>query len=134
MYPPVLMERLINEEALRRWLSEEGFVIVSFKGDGTLWGYTCQTRKEVGLWTGLLSFQIIPTLLHEAIHVSRDDHGHQSASVEQRIDESVAQLLVVPERYAWAEMQYGCHGGVIARELGLPRWVIEAYQRMLARM
>lgn len=121
-----------NEEALHRWLGGEGFSFREFEGDGTLWGYTSQSTKEVGLWVGLRRFQRLPTLMHECLHVRRGDDGHQPQAVEARIDEAVAVALVDRERYAWAESQYGWHAGAIAAELEVPKWVIQAYRRTLA--
>lgn len=120
-----------TKEALTAWLAGEGFTVVSFMGDGALWGYTSLEHREVGLWEGLRQFQVEPTLLHECLHVHRGDHGHQAQAVEDRIDEQVARLLVDPREYALAEERYGWHTGGIAVALDLPRWVIQAYRRHL---
>lgn len=63
----------------------------------------------------------------------RGDTGRQDEYVESFIDEIVALRFVNSEAYAKLETAYGCEPGVIAEELDLPRWVIEAWQRLLNR-
>ncbi len=60
--------------------------------------------------------------------------GRQDEYVESFIDEKkVALRFVDSEAYARLEGVYGCEPGVTAEELDLPRWVIEAWQRLLNR-
>lgn len=123
----------ITESALTQWLNGEGFTVVEFSEDSTVWGYTCPVRREVALRANLRTFQRVPTLLHECWHVHLRHDGHQSPATEAWINERVAHLLVDADEYAWAESQYGWHTGGIAHALELPRWVVEAYRRVLAR-
>ena len=122
----------ITEEALTSWLESEGFTIVEFSGVDD-WGYTSISRREVGLSVDLLTHQRVPVLLHECLHVHYGHVGEQDQATEERIDEEVARLLVDPAEYAFWEGQYGWNTGGIASALGLPRWVIQAYRRRLAR-
>ena len=132
--PPGTLHRMwVDERPLTDWLAGEGFTVVEFDGNGRLWGYTSQDRREVGLWRGLLERQRVPTLLHECAHVRAGHDGHQSQAVEEKIDEEVAKALVDPMEYAFAESQLGGSTPGIASWLGMPRWVIEAYQRVLVR-
>lgn len=81
----------------------------------------------------LADFERVPVLLHEMVHVERQDNGHQSARVERWIDEQVALRLIDPFEYAHAESELGWHTGGIAAELDVPRWVVQAYRRVLER-
>ena len=96
-------------------------------------GWYDHTTLTIALHPDLLERQKLPVLLHEALHHSRQDQGHQSPAVEARIDEQVALMLVDPVDYAFCESQFGWSTGGIAAELDLPRWVIQAYRRSLAR-
>lgn len=73
------------------------------------------------------------TLAHELEHARRGDVGHQDECVEEFINEKVALKFVDALTYMRLEKIYGCEPGMIAEELDLPRWVIEAWQRLLNR-
>lgn len=75
----------------------------------------------------------VATLAHETIHAASGHAGHQPDGVEDRIDEVVAACMVDPDEYAYWESEYGCHAGGIAAAMGLPRGVVAAYRRHLAR-
>jgi hypothetical protein len=123
----------VDEAILTAWLAEQGYSITDFDGDGTLWGYTSKRNHTVGLWSGLLSRQRTPTLLHECWHVRLGHDGHQSMRFENQIDEEVALTLIDPRAYALAEIEYGANTGTLAAALELPCWVIDAYRRVLER-
>lgn len=74
-----------------------------------------------------------PVLAHELEHVKRGDSGPQGPGVERLIDERVARLFVDPVRYARAEGLVGPDPVLIADELGLPAWVVRAWQRRARR-
>jgi hypothetical protein len=75
-----------------------------------------------------------PVLAHELIHARRGDNGPQPPAVEEWIDERVATMYVDLQAYAQAERIYGPAPGILAGELDLPQWVIEAWQRRLQRV
>ena len=74
-----------------------------------------------------------PTLAHELEHVRRGDSGPQRLGVERLIDEHVARRFIDPGRYARAESLVGPDPDLIADELDLPPWVVEAWQRWARR-
>ena len=57
----------------------------------------------------------------------------QGLVVERLIDEHVARRFVDPGRYARAESLVGPDPDLIADELDLPPWVVEAWQRWVRR-
>jgi hypothetical protein len=91
------------------------------------------SQKTIWLKKGLPVASMACTLAHELEHARRGDAGRQDEYVESFIDEKVALRFVDSEAYAKLETAYGCEPGVIAEELDLPRWVIEAWQRLLNR-
>lgn len=72
-------------------------------------------------------------LAHELEHVRRGDSGPQRLGVERLIDEHVARRFVDPGQYARAEHVLGPDPALIADELDLPSWVVEAWQRWMRR-
>lgn len=90
-------------------------------------------QKTIWLKKRLPVASMACTLAHELEHARRGDTGRQDEYVESFIDEKVALRFVDSEAYARLEEVYGCEPGVIAEELDLPRWVIEAWQRLLNR-
>lgn len=91
------------------------------------------SQKTIWLKKRLPVASMACTLAHELEHARRGDTGRQDEYVESFIDEKVALRFVDSEAYARLEEVYGCEPGVIAEELDLPRWVIEAWQRLLNR-
>lgn len=83
--------------------------------------------------TGLGERAAAAALAHELEHVRRGDSGPQRLGVERLIDEHVARRFVAPARYARAERLVGPDPALIADELDLPAWVIEAWQRWMRR-
>lgn len=129
-----VMRRITETDVLRAF-AQEGVAVLETRdgmtGDMVGW-YSLQDRA-VGIHPDLMQRQRLAVLLHEWHHHVRGDDGHQSPAVEARIDEDVAQSLVDPVDYAFCETQWGWSTGGIAAELEVPRWVIEAYRRVLAR-
>lgn len=70
-------------------------------------------------------------LAHEYVHASLGHDGPQEAHVEARVDRRAARLLVSPAEYVLAERLYGADVAAIAEELGVPVWVVVAYQEWL---
>jgi hypothetical protein len=96
-------------------------------------GYWDPSQRTIWLKKGLPTHNSACTLAHELEHARRGDNGRQDEYVESFIDEKVALRFINPTTYARLEEVYGCEPGVIAEELDLPRWVIEAWQRLLNR-
>ncbi|MDU4287462.1 MAG: ImmA/IrrE family metallo-endopeptidase [Actinomyces sp.] len=68
------------------------------------------------------------TLAHELIHARLNHDGPQPESIEQRVNELAALMIVDVDEYRQAETVCGGHAGSIAAELDLPVWVIQAWQ------
>ena len=115
------------------WFAAHGVVVVEVDMSGPRWGWYSMRDGIVAVRRGLLDCQRRAVLLHEAQHVLRGDDGHQSQCVEDRIDETVAGQLIDLVEYARAEDEYGWNSGAIAAELGVPKWVVQAYRRALTR-
>ena len=115
-------------------LEDQGVTVVeTLEGmDGRVGWYSHRARV-IGIHPDLLERQKLPVLLHEAIHHWCAHEGHQDAATERRIDERVAELLVDPVEYAEAEERFGWSTGGIAHALEVPRWVVEAYRRVLVK-
>lgn len=71
------------------------------------------------------------TLAHELGHAhyadvaTTDPRAHDAQ--ERRANRYAARLLITPEAYAAAEALVGPHPGALARELGVARYVVEAW-------
>ena len=72
-------------------------------------------------------------LAHELEHVRRGDASPQLLGVERMIDERVSRRFIDPGQYARAESLIGPAPALIAEELDLPTWVVEAWQRQARR-
>ena len=96
-------------------------------------GYWDPSQRTIWLKKGLPTHNSACTLAHELEHVRRGDNGRQDEYVESFIDEKVALRFVDSEAYVKLETAYGADPGAIGEELDLPRWVIEAWQRLLNR-
>lgn len=70
-------------------------------------------------------------LAHELEHVRRGDVGPQLLGVERMIDERVSRRFIDLGQYARAESLTGPAPALIAEELDLPAWVVEAWQRQV---
>jgi len=81
----------------------------------------------------LTAAQELSTAAHEWQHAIHRDRGdvppHVVRAQEARADEGAARMLIDPEEYAAAERLVGSHPGALAAELGVCRWVVEAFQR-----
>ena len=122
-----------TEDEVRDWLHARGVRVLEVQTPRNMWGAYSLHRGIVYLRAGMPVHFRVPTLLHEAVHVSRRHEGHQNAAVERYIDEVVARRLIDPIDYAWAETQVGNHTAGLAAELEVPKWVIRAYRRVLVK-
>lgn len=126
--------RITEETLVERFASEGITVIETVQGMGdTWWSWYSKPRLLVGLSPTLLTRQRTPALLHEWFHHVRGDDGHQTAGVEARINEQVAQTLLTEQVYASAETLCGPSVAGLAQALEVPIWVVQAYQRVLQR-
>ena len=123
----------IELNALLDQLAGEGVRVIWADLPGEMDGAYMLRSHTILLDTGLAAWEVLPVLLHETMHWHRGDDGPQPPRVERDIDETVARLLVDPDAYRLAEEHYGWHTGGIAAELDLPRWVVQAYRRVLGR-
>ena len=129
------MKSGVTETVLIQRFEDEGITVLETDagmGDGEVAWYS-RSARTVAIRPGLLERQRVPALLHEYFHHCRGDDGPQPAWVEARIDEEVAELLVDPRAYAEAEERFGWSTGGIAHALEVPRWVVEAYRRVLVK-
>ena len=100
---------------------------------GRHYGIYDDDRREIVLDVCLTDYQARSTLAHELSHAdwrdrpTRDHHEHERR--ERRADAEAARALIRPAQYAEAERVHGPHPGAIATELGVCRWVVEAFQR-----
>lgn len=89
--------------------------------------------REIVLDVCLTDYQTRSVMAHELSHahhrdrptVSRQEHERR----ERRADADAARTLIAPDEYAFAEEMVGPDPGALAVELGVCRWVVEAFQR-----
>lgn len=78
------------------------------------------------------------TLAHELGHWWHADEWTDDPAVlaarERRANAYAAVRLIDPRRYAAAEREVGPHPGAIARELGVARYVVDAWQEQRGRL
>lgn len=115
--------------ALTDRLEREGITVC--EGDCDSWGYYDHRERVIMLRAGMTEAQKTATLFHEAQHYYRGDVGPQPSHVEDLINRQVADLLITPAAYEAAEYLADGSPAGIAAELGLPRWVVDAYRSVL---
>lgn len=103
-------------------------VEVEYTPTSSLDGFYEHSQRRITINSRLSTIQTVGVLAHELIHALHAHDGPQSEAVEARVDKLAARLLVSPAEYAQAERLCGPHAGAIARELELPRWVVQAWQ------
>lgn len=73
------------------------------------------------------------TLAHELGHAYYGDTWAADPEVlmlqERRANTYAAGLLITPSEYALAEQLVGPHTGALAKELGVARYIVEAWQQ-----
>ena len=124
----------MTEDQLLAELASLGLTIESRILPGTLRGYYRLDQNLVVIHSQLSYAQRRSTLAHELIHAIRHDDGHQPPSVEQRVNQEAAKILISPSEYELAERLYGASVNEIARELDVTPTIISAYREVLARV
>lgn len=76
--------------------------------------------------------QATATLAHEVGHAVFGDRASTPAN-ERRASEYGASLIITPREYAAAERMVGHHPGALAAELGVTRYLIEAWRDWYAK-
>lgn len=133
--PDCLLNSPPTVEVLCSWCEVNGFHVADqyIFQDPNLDAFYYHEGGIIYLARNLPTAWVAPTLAHEIVHAYNGHNGHQDQAIERRIDEAVAKAFVSPAEYAYWEDQYGWCTGGIAKELDLPRWVIEAYRRYLGK-
>lgn len=134
IYPDWWEESPPSLESLTAWCDKHQvdlFMDVEMPGDWQ--GIYIDDLRAIYINRRTPSAWVVPVLAHETFHAAARHDGHQAAPVEARIDEAVAQAIIDPAEYRFWESQYGWSTGGIASALNLPRWVVEAYRRKLAK-
>lgn len=103
-------------------------VTVEYTPTSSLDGFYEHAERRITINSRLSTVQTVGVLAHELIHALHAHDGPQTEAVENRVDRFAARLLISPKEYAQAERLCGPHAGAIARELELPRWVVQAWQ------
>lgn len=96
-------------------------------------GYYDHEHKIIYISDRLPARWRVATLAHEYHHHLRGHTGPQPQHVEDSVDEAAAKMIIDPDAYARAETAVGSHPGALAVELDTPKWIVEAWQRILAR-
>lgn len=95
-------------------------------------------RQLIRLRSGMAARLHRSVLAHEVAHAVFADvpsmFGPVNRKQERRADEWAALRLISPDAYRRAEAMHGCHPGALAVELGVITRIVEAYQRVLARI
>lgn len=103
-------------------------VTVEYTPTSSLDGFYEHAQRRITINSRLSTVQTVGVLAHELIHALHAHDGPQTEAIEARVDKLAARLLISPAEYAQAERLCGPHAGAIARELELPRWVVQAWQ------
>lgn len=120
-----------DEDALTDWLHSEGVLLSEAVLPKGLTGLWQPEKRRILIRAGQPASYRFPALLHEATHYAWGHYGHQSEKVEQSINRQIARRLINPAEYVAAENRYGWNTRAIAIELGVPRWVVQAYRSSL---
>lgn len=131
--PSCIRYGAISETELTEWLHAHDTAIMWRDLPGTLNAAYSLPRQTVYIARNLPAAHVPAVLAHETFHVAAAHDGHQTARVENRIDEAVAEVLIDPAAYTYWETQYGWSTGGIAAALEQPRWLVSAYRRLLER-
>lgn len=95
-------------------------------------GLYLDDQRLIILNQGCTHAQTTSALAHELAHAFYGDRASTSA-IERRADEYGARLIIAVDEYAAAESAVGHHAGALARELGVTRRMVEAWQRQFSR-
>lgn len=92
------------------------------------WGSTPPTIETLTSWCETTQVELYmdsQLLAHKTFHAAAQHDGHQTAAVESRIDEAVAQAVINAADYRFWESRYGWSTGGIAAALGVPAGSLE---------
>lgn len=123
----------MTENDLLTELEREGMVVETTPLPGTCRGLYVAHKHLVVIRPGLTYAQRRSTLAHELVHVLRNDDGHQSKKVEQKVNRDAADLLISAPEYELAEKIHGSNIAGIAQELDVATFIVEAYRETLFR-
>ena len=121
----------MTENELLTELERKGMVVETTPLPGTCRGMYVAHKHLIVIRPGLTYAQRRSTLAHELVHVLRNDDGHQSRKVEQKVDQAAADLLISAPEYALAERLHGSNIVGIAQELDVAPFIVEAYRGAL---
>ena len=113
--------------------AQEGLLIKEIAMPSNRRGAYDHHRQTIYLAKNLPMRHRVATLAHEYHHHLRGHTGPQPQHVEDSVDEAAAKMIIDPDAYARAETAVGSHPGALAVELDTPKWIVEAWQRILAR-
>lgn len=120
--------------ALRGVAAKMGLTITEARLPGSLRGYYDHDYRLIVLDDRLTMPQAVATLAHEIVHAQWGHDGHQHPSVEARVDEVAARMVISTGDYARAERIVGADPRALAAELGTVPWLVEAWKRAHARV
>ena len=121
-------------EVLEKQAEQLGLTVTTYPLSGPYWGLYDPATKTIYIRKGLYEHQRAATLAHELIHAYHGHEGHQCQTVEDRVNEEAATLLISESAYREAELALDTSNpGALAAELGTSRYVVEAYQRHLRK-
>lgn len=126
---PAWLQPGLTQKQIQTWLTQQGIRITD-----SLLVPACHAVYDWRNQSILISPLVPQThrlavLTHEVLHVYNQHHTPQPPSVEQQINQAVAYALINQDEYAFWEREYGGHAGGIAKALGQPLWLVEAFQR-----
>lgn len=101
---------------------------------GTQWGRYLHDRQLIVLRPGLSDIQARATLAHEVVHAEYGDRDTADRIThirqERRADDIAAQRLISQEALARVARVHA-YPQLIAAELGVPMWLLNAYHRRM---
>lgn len=93
------------------------------------WGLYSHELQIVAIDSALTHTQRLATLLHELEHVKHGHDGRQPQHIEDAINLRVAERLVDPQRHTRAAERYPEQPWARARNLSVPRWVLDTWEK-----
>ncbi|WP_279020344.1 hypothetical protein [Mobiluncus mulieris] len=110
------------------WLTQRGIQVVDSPLTPTCHGVYDWRQRRVLISRSTPDAHRLAVLTHEALHVYNQHHVPQPSCVEQQINQAVACALIEMDEYVFWEREYSGHPGGIAKALGQPVWLVEAFQ------
>lgn len=118
------------ERLVRVALNQGIYVLVCPLGEGLLGRWVAELRLIQIRW-GLMRGERIAVLAHEFVHAAAGHRGPQSPEAEAWVD-AVAAWWLIPD-WEWDYVRGLCVGDLdcVAVRLGVPRWLVTAFQRAM---